>query len=145
MTTMAVRTRDGELFDVLARDFGVGDWDEATSTEPYWSYRATEVAKIRRVRVARKVTVDNLLLAAEYCKAHHYDVRDATWLYRHILAARRWDRDRLADASISQLETQITTAVDEAYAAGDMDWVGRLTRAQGTSNRAEVLAAWQHR
>ena len=135
---------DGELFDLLVRDFGVGDWDEATSPQPYWKWRAIEVGKIKRVRTARKVRLDDLALAAEYCKAHGYDVRDATWLYKHVLPALRWDRERRAVASTSSFEEQMATAVGEAYAAGDMDWVGRLTRAQGAT-REQVLAEWRNR
>jgi len=135
-------TRDGELFDLLCRDFGVGDWDEATSDVPYWKWRVTEVAKVKRVRVARKVTIENLFLAAEYAKVTGRDVRDATWLYPYILDAIKWDKERAAAGG--ELETQMATAVDEAMSAGDMEWVGRLTRANGPA-RAEVLAAWQHR
>ena len=126
---------------------GVGDWDESTSEQPYWQWRATEVAKVRRVRESRQVTVENLMLAAAYCKACGYDVRDATWLYRHIRDAIRWEKASHSDATINatQLETQITTAVTEAYAAGEMDWVARLTNANGTTNRTEALNAWQHR
>jgi len=135
---------DGDLFDLLRTDFGVGDWDESTSEQPYWQWRATEVAKVRRVRESRQVTVANLMLAAAYCKACGYDVRDATWLYRHIRDAIRWQKASALEQP-SQLDTQITTAVTTAYNAGDMEWVGRLTRAQGTSSQSEVLAAWQAR
>jgi len=138
---------DGDLFDLLAKDFGVGDYDEMTTDVPYWQWRANEVAKVRRVRESRQVTVENLMLAAAYCKACGYDVRDATWLYRHIRDAIRWEKASHSDATINatQLETQITTAVTEAYAAGEMDWVARLTNANGTTNRTEALNAWQHR
>lgn len=144
MTVAKKAPTDGELFDLLCKDFGVGDWDESTG-EPHWKWRANEVAKVRRVREAREVKVEHLMMAAAYAKANGIDIRDATWLYRYIIPAIRAENVSAGLEENAQLELDISTAVTEAISAGEMDWIARLTNANGTTNRTEALNAWRHR
>lgn len=144
MTVARKPPTDGELFDLLCKDFGVGDWDESTG-EPFWKWRANEVAKVKRVRQAREVTVEHLMMAAAYAKANGHDIRDATWLYRYIRPAIRAESATAGLEETRQLEAEISTAVSEAISARDTAWVARLTNANGTINRTEALNAWRHR
>lgn len=138
MNAKDVRT-DSDLFDYLRINFGVGDWDEDHDL-PWWKYRTQEVSKIKRVRTARKVALGDLATTVDYCKARRIDIRDSTWLYRHIIAALRWERER-EQIRPSDFERDYEDALAQAYEHGEHEWIERLTRALG-DGRQEVYAEW---
>lgn len=133
---------DGDLYDLLRATFGVGDWDEDHEL-PWWKYRANEVAKVGRIRKARKVDLEDLATTVAYCKAKGIDIRDSSWLYRHILDALRWAREE-ATAVPTDFETDYEAAIGEAYEHGLTEWIERFHRALGDGRR-EVLDQWRNR
>lgn len=134
-------TTDGELYDLLQRLFGIGDFDPDLSRDPWWKCRALEVTKIKRSRTARKVELSDLALAAEYCKAHGIDVRAVTWLYKHINDARRWDNVRSQQAKSRELDELVAEAIEIERSHPDSPWLDRLVRARGDYRR-EVYDQW---
>lgn len=132
---------DGDLYDLLQRLFGLGDWNE-DSDLPWWKARQFEVTKIKRSRTARRVALEDLALAAEYAKAHGEDVRAVTWLYKLITPAIRWDNERSRAASLGQLDDEIAAAVEyEVEHHPDSPWTTRLSRARGAA-RKDVYQQW---
>ena len=136
-------TTDSDVYDVLQRHFGLGDWDADRSTTPWWKHRQLEASKIKRSRTSRNVSPDDLVLAAHYCKAHGHHIGAVTWLYKHIPAAIRWDNERSRAELRAELDDRIAAAVEEARDTAP-EWVDRLVRARGPY-REEVLAEWLQR
>lgn len=132
---------DGELYDLLQKLFGLGDFDADLSTLPWWRVRALEVSKIKRSRTARRVELSDLILAAHYCKEHGHDVRAVTWLYKHIDAARRWDNVRRREAKAAELDELVAAAIEQESSHPDSPWLDRLVRARGPY-RQEVYDSW---
>lgn len=131
---------EGALFDYLQRLFGVGSYDEVCSEEPYWQWRMHEITKIKAKRNKFKVAVQDLALAAEYCKVHHIDIRNPAFLYDHLGASRHWMSECERALSVAQVDDEIEAAL--AVTLPDSPWFERLVRASG-ENRKEVLSAWK--
>jgi hypothetical protein len=139
-----VRT-DADLYDLLQRLFGLGEWDEHLSSEPWWQHRLQQIAKIKRSRTSRNVDLVDLERAAYYAKRTGEDVRAVTWLYKLISPAIRDDNERRRAARTAQLDFEIARAIEREHESDpDSPWVDRLVRARGTSRR-EVYEAWLHR
>lgn len=134
--------RDGEVYDHLHRLFGIGEWDWATG-EPYHRYRALQVHQLKGMRKKRRATCQELIDAADYCKAHRLDIRHASWLFRHIPAAKRWAAERQRALEAADLDERVAEAIAIEVRDGDPeDWVGRLVRAAG-DQREEVYSQWK--
>jgi hypothetical protein len=131
---------DAQLWDHLQRLFGVGTWDDGH--EPFWRYRTREAAKIKARRARLHVTVAELVIAADYCKAHRIDIRNAAWLYRHLADAKTWHNQQQRALTAASLDELIADAVAaETTADPDSPWIDRLIRAHGP-HRQEVYDAW---
>ena len=130
---------DSDLFDLLHRLFGIGEWDE-DGPVPWWKFRQGEAAKIKRSRTARGVALEDLATAAYFCKAHNLDVRAVTWLYRHIMPALRWQALRDAREANRYLDEEMARALQWEYEHMEDGWYDRLSRAQ---DRALVLSQWK--
>lgn len=128
---------EGQLYDDLRERFGIGDWDEATSTVPFYKYRMTEISKIKAMMKKRRVTVDQLLLAADYAQIHHLPVVALWRVFELVPDALRAQRE----SNRPSLHDEVWAAVDEAVAAGEQGWADRLMAA---ANR-ETLDAWRDR
>lgn len=136
-------TTDTALWEYVHRLFGIGDWDELASDEPFWQYRQREVGKVKARRARLKVEIADLAHAADYCKAHGIDIRNVAWLYQYLPMARRWILERERAFSSTHLDELIARAVDHEHRNGkDGQWIDRLLRARG-EHREEVLREWQ--
>lgn len=135
---------DGDLYDLLQKWFGIGEWDEDVSSQPWWKARALEISKIKRSRTSRNVDLEDLALAAEYCKQHHLPVANVAWLYRHIAPAIRWRNERSRAARVAQLDDLLAEAIQIESDNPDSEWLDRLVRARGDYKR-EVYEAWLRR
>lgn len=135
----------GELWDLAHEMFGISEWVEVPGGGPFWEYRRTEVAKVKRSLASRQIKVEHVALALHYCRAEHIDIRNVVWAYKHILDAIRWDKARRASEAGRALQERLDAALAACIAAGDqesLEWHSRLTRAD-ESVREEVLAAWE--
>lgn len=135
---------EGALFDHLHRRFGWGNYDELYSEEPYWKWRQLEVSKIKRSLASRKIAIEDVFVAGEYCWTHHIHVGAVTWLYRHIYDARSWWKERQRALSAEKFELEFEAAVQLEYARPEAGWLDRLLRAQGEM-RKEVYNEWLQR
>lgn len=110
---------------------------------PWWKARAAEAGKLKRKRATDpdKYTIDNLLLAVEYCRRRGIEVRTATalcWKVDDALEAAHRPRDR------SEMAEAIEAAIDREHREqrpGWREWVGRLLRARGIA-RTHVYDEW---
>ena len=135
----------GELWDYAHQLFGISEWVEVPGGGPFWEYRRTEVAKVSRSLKSRQIKVEHVVLALDYCRAHHIDIRNVVWAYKHILDAIRWDKARRESEAGKALQERLDAALAACAARDDQDsqeWYSRLVRAD-ESVREEVVAAWE--
>lgn len=137
---MKTPATDVELWDYLQRLFGVGDWDE-DDPRPFWKYRGLEGHKLGLLRRKRGASVAELVVTADYCKAHRIDVRNASWLYRHIADAKRWNNARSQVEVNRDLDEAIAAAIAHEAQDPNSEWFGRLVRVTG-EHREEVYRSW---
>lgn len=133
---------DIDLWEYVHRLFGIGDWDELYSPEPFWKYRQKEVMKVKAKRLKLKAEVEHLADAADYCKTHGIDVRNVAWLYRYLPVSRAWIAERERALSHGHLDELIAEAVDLERELGSDEWAHRLLRARGP-HRQEVYELWK--
>ncbi|MFP5367353.1 MAG: hypothetical protein ACLGIS_10970, partial [Actinomycetes bacterium] len=115
-----------------------------------WRFRQREIGKIKRSRTTRNVTIPDLATAALYCKAHNIDIRNVTWLYKHILPALRWQtrQDQMTAQRYLTEELQRAQGIEYARMTGDDQrtaqfgsyWYERLSSAEDV---AFVLSEWK--
>lgn len=127
---------EGELFDYLTERFGIGDYDEGSGV-PYWKYRGTEISKIKAMLKRRGVTVQEMMLAANFAAERKMTVRAAWDLLSLIPPAKRAASkpSRVSDAE------RLQEAARDAAARGMLDWASRLVAAD-PSEADRVLAEW---
>lgn len=138
----SVPKTEGQLFDHLHRRFGWGDYDELYSDVPYWKWRQIEVTKIKRSLKARRIAVEDVYYATEYCWHHGIRIDAVTWLYQYIYPARSWFFARQRALAGESFDDEYEDAMRTAYEQDDQVWVDRLSRAQGQA-RTEALEAWK--
>jgi hypothetical protein len=108
-------------------------------TAPLWQYRAREAAKLARWMTTHPaISIDDLLLAVEYCRRKHLPVRGVLGLTYHLAdaaaAAHTPHTDPNADARTAALATLAARTDPDA----DL-WRTRLQRTDGAA-LAGVLA-----
>jgi hypothetical protein len=130
---------DAELFDLLHRRLGVGDFDESGQV-PWFRYRMTEIAKLKSMRTRRSISLADFALTARYCFWHHIKI-EATWqLCEHVAAAKQEARANV----VTELATQVweALAVERTSPGPDSStWIERLLLARGPFRR-DVLNKW---
>lgn len=136
-----VPATDAALFERLREMFGLGDYDEGNADEqPYWKFRAREVAKVKASRKKWDVAIPELYVAALFCKAHGKTIRAVSWLPRHIADAWRWwDANNAKPAR--EFEDLYAQAIRREAENPDATWLNRLLRA-APAYREEVYKQW---
>lgn len=110
--------------------------------KPVWKSRSVEAGKLNRKRKGdRKMTIANLLLAGEYCRAHRIEIKSPVALCFYVEKAMKLAQEQ---ETVSDLAADMTAALtyERALPEPDPTWVTRLIRAQGDV-RAEVLEEWR--
>lgn len=131
---------DAQVFDTLHKAFGVGS---PKPDEPWFKFRAGQIAMMRRVRESRRVDADDLLLAVEYAKAKGKDIRHVVALLDLVADARAWRLQRERQAEDERLDRLLSgAAAKEAELDPDGEWFQRLIRASGFA-REEVYREWR--
>jgi hypothetical protein len=132
-----------KLFDYLAARFGIGDW-HIDDERQYHKYRMTEIAKIKAVCKKRRIEIEEIWLAGEYCIANDKPVLHWISLTKHIPDAKRQAAERRRVTQVVDLDDAIEEALrwERSFMGpGSADWISRLARA-ATGVREEVLAEW---
>lgn len=129
---------EGELYDFLRERFGVGDYDEALSGQPYWKYRALEVSKLKGIIRRRRTSVAELYLAAEYAAERRIPISAPFDLLRLIGPAKK----AAMVPRRRELAERLERAARDAQAMGQAEWATRLFVAD-VSAAEELLAEWE--
>jgi hypothetical protein len=142
MTGVVKPPTDGDLFDLLHRLFGIGDYSDDDKL-PWWRFRILEIGKLKAMRRKRRLTVADLMVTAYFCDAHNFHIA-APWQLVNYLPAAKHNQQEWRD---HQLERDVAEAIayERALPEPDYVWADRLLLARG-KHREELLAEWrQHR
>jgi hypothetical protein len=130
----------GQLYDLLQYWFGVG----AGGTN-WLDERIREISKIKRLIASRHTSVQQLHIAAKYCRDHRISVYAASTLCTHLRDALAEDKARKAKAQQVELTAQVANAIEwerDNY-PGDDRWVDQFVRAHQDEDRKDVLKRWR--
>ena len=131
-----------QLYDLLQEMFGLGDWDElTTSRTPWWKARLLEVGKLKRQMAKQKVTIDQLTRAAWYARRWSIPVRGVWTLVDLIPDADAEYTKVLREVEREDLERQRTWAILAARHIGEEYWEAALLRAS-YAELPDTLARW---
>lgn len=131
-------TNPGALYDLLQERFGIGSYDESIDKRPWFKVRMTEVAKVTALLRRRGVTIQEVVLAADYAKKHRKPITAAWQVFDLVPEALRAAKKR----GPNEVREQLTAAAAEAMAMGRDDWSQRLYMADIHSG-PNVLDLWQ--
>lgn len=132
-------TTPAEVYDLLQREFGIGSYDDVVSQEAWFKARMKEIGMVKRLMKARRATERQVAIAAWYAKEAGVVVRTTHRLFPLIPEAMREYNRRVAEQGRQAAADKVATAVQEAVAAGQLDWADRLMRAQDSE---QVLREW---
>lgn len=133
-----------QLYDLLQELFGVGTYDDIASRQPWFRARMTEIARLKAMLRKRRVTVEDVAIAAWFAHDRGIPI-PATWrLFGLIAEAKRSARERDRQAAAMEREDRRTAAVVEAFNADEHTWAARLIN---TSDRDldAVIDQWRSR
>lgn len=133
-----------ELHDELHRMFGIGDWDDSYSSQPWYQTRMTEIAKLRAMLRSRRCTTQEVLEAARYAEEMGKSIH-ATWqVFVLVPEAKKYYREVGAQEIRMHLQQQLDDETVAAIAADENEWAERLARTP-LSHAQEVLDQWRNR
>jgi len=129
------------LFDHIQETLGVGDF--AGEPKEYTAWRMKQIGMLKRLMKYRRVSIQELLMCAQYCKAHRIQPDTYAGLMYHINEARRWDHSRKRAAIQEHWAEALEIEQERAFSDEEASrWVDMLLRATGP-NREEVLSKWR--
>lgn len=135
---MSEPSTDAELYDLIHRLFGVGDWYENDAT-PWFKIRMTEIAKVKSIRKKRRLSISDVAMLADHCHRKRRRIRTTFDLLQYWPEA---VRERSANER-SQIERDIERALEiERQRPDGQEWVDRLLLAQG-GGRQVLLNRWK--
>lgn len=127
----------GDTYDELHQMFGIGNWTE-TSNKPLWKARMDGIGKLKQMLRHRRVSEEDLLLAARYARDNRLPIT-ATWrLFELIPEAKRAKQSKGTDLDL---------AIAAASAADETDWAIHLMNVDRRDPVAiaAVLQEWEDR
>ncbi len=141
MLTTDVPKTDTQLFEFLRQRFGWGTFVD-NGADSYLKYRMREVGMIKRMRAKRHITVEHVVMVADYCRAQRLSPGNLTSLMRHDKDARSWRDARLRAEVQAEVRREIDDAIAYELTLEDSPWLDTLIRV-GDMERLEVLAEWK--
>jgi len=141
---MSTPTTPAELHDLLHEMFGIGNYDDLASTDPWFRARMTEISKLRAMLKRRHCTVEEVAVAAHYARDAGKPIHAAWQVFLLVPDALKAQRAARAQRTLDDLHAAIHDAAAEAYALGEHEWADRLMRA-ANSTAASVLDEWRNR
>lgn len=137
-------TTPAEVYDQLQQYFGVGTYDEATATEPWYRARAIEIAKIKALMKRRQITPEQFGKTIWYARREGLSIHSAADVLKtYSTAIRQWNIS-VAQAARERALSQRDDVIAEALEAGDDEFVQRLLRADEISTES-LVAEWRAR
>lgn len=111
--------------------------------KPLFRARSIEAGKIKKkIEADSKVTLDDFMLALEYCRRKREPIKSPVALYWRIEDAKAMANETPAPTSDLSASVQAAMAWELAQLEPDEHWIGRLTRAHG-KHREMVLHEWR--
>ena len=132
---------DAELFDLIHKLFGVGDWDADLDgpQKPWHKVRMTEIGKIKAIRRKRHYSIEDFAYLAQFCYQQHRRITKTFDLLEHWPDALR---ARTLNAR-SRIDHEIQAALElEQQREDGREWVERFLLAQG-AGRIAALNRWK--
>lgn len=141
MTTDVSTWTHTRLFDFIQETLGVGDF----SGEPweYHGWRMRQIGQIKRVMQRRRVSIGEMVMCVEYCKAKRIQPETHAGLLLHYDAAKKWAASRRTELIDEDIDSAV--AIEQERTLSDQEasrWIDMLLRSTGPS-REEVLAKWK--
>lgn len=131
-------TTAAELYDLLQRDWGLGNYDDVAVPVPeFWKARMSEVSKLKAMLKRRRCTPQEVALASAYAKSQRKTISAAWQVFELVPEA---IRASLQEEKVSK-RSLLTAAAVEASNAGQVDWAQRLFAAN-IAAADELIAAW---
>jgi hypothetical protein len=120
----------GQVHDLLQSMFGIGSYDDvARSQPPYFKARIDEIGRIKAIAKRRRVSPEQLGIAAWYARRTGVHVRQALRLFPLIPEAQReWNRV-VAEQRQADLQHALNDLIEEALLCGEGEWAERFIRA----------------
>lgn len=120
----------GEVHDLLQEMFGVGTYDDVARPEPpFYRTRMNEISRIKAFARKRRVTPEQLGIAAWFAHQTGVHIRQSIRLFPLIPEATRAWKRAIAEESRRQAQVVIDQLIEEALAAGEGEWAERFIRA----------------
>lgn len=132
---------EAALWDLLHKKFGLGDWDE-DSTTPWWKARANEIGKLKGQMRRRRLSLWDLAVAAWFAEEQNRPITAVYQLCGMAGEARRayWVKRKAEEKD--DLREELEKAAAEAMEQGRPEWADRLYNADRES-APKVLAQWR--
>jgi hypothetical protein len=141
MTTNVDRWTPTKVFEHIQESLGIGDFSGEPSEYHAWKMR--QIGSIKRMMQRRRLSPAEIVMCAEYCKAHRIQPETYGGLLWHIEQARKWKRQRTAEVIQKELNSAVDIEQERSFSDVEASrWVDMLLRATGPS-REEVLDRWR--
>lgn len=130
------------MYDLLHEWFGVGTYDDVTSSRPFHRERMVEIAKLKGLLKSRRASLAEVYYAACYAREHQKSIHSTWQVFALIPEAMR---DRFHQATRRRREdaqVDLNAAIQEAYDAGEPGWAERLYRA---TDPTQAITEWRAR
>jgi len=141
---MTAPTTPAELHDLLHEMFGIGNYDDLASTDPWFRARITEISKLRGMLKRRHCTVEEVAIAAEYARETGKPIHAAWQVFILVPDALMAQREERRQRTLDALRHDVEAAASEAYELGEHEWADRLMRAS-ENTAATVVDQWRNR
>ena len=141
---MSTPQTPAELHDLLHEMFGIGNYDDLTSTDPWFRARMTEISKLRAMLKRRRCSIEEVTVAARYARETGKPIHAAWQVFILVPDALKAQREAVLINGREALRTQLQDAASEALDLGETEWADRLMRAP-EATAGTVLDQWRNR
>lgn len=135
-----VRTAS-DLVELIHEWWGITEYDEyVRPAPPWWKLRQTEAGKLNRLMKRRRVRLDELVCAAEFCRREGVRVKASQDLFRYVSEAMAVRARRKRELEKVGRDNERQNAISDAFELGLVDIADALLRA---TDDAEIDALIQ--
>lgn len=141
MATNVATLTPAKAFDLVQEMLGIGEVEP--DGPAYGPWRVKQIAMLKKMMERRGIRPADVVLCAEYCRAHRLQPETYAWLLMHIDSAYAWRRQRAQRPVQDVAEFEEAITYERQLADADSSrWLEMLTRA-APQVRGEVLAQWK--
>lgn len=130
-----------KLFDHIQENLGLGDFSGEPSK--YHAWKMQQIGMIKRMMLRRRLKPSEVVMCAEYCKAHRIQPETYGGLLWYIDQARKWNQNGTVDAIQEDVDSAVAAEQQRLFSDEEASrWMDMLLRSTGPS-RTEVLNRWK--